>query len=132
MKQPLICTIIILFSTLLGCCTKDYGDPFYGTFKHEEFESSSTIKLYKPNTYYFESYHMGAFRDSGTFVLSYDTIYFTSLNILKDELDTCVKCKTLTGEKMTYRKNELRYTICSPDPKRSHQCDTVVWKKENK
>lgn len=127
----LLTSFILIF---LAGCDKNYGDEFYGTYSHDEFEGASKLVFYKQNTYSFNFFGPMRNYDSGMVVLRNDTLYFTSCYKKRDELDiknNSHSRRTLTGCKFTYHNDKIYYTNCIGYPDKYGACDTTIWKKGN-
>jgi len=72
--------------------------------------SFSRINFYPDNTYsIYASSCLTREHDSGSFVLSTDTIYFTSFNADKLDTNNLDHRRTMTGEKLVYQKGKIYF-----------------------
>lgn len=129
---------ILLFAIFIlafwASCTNHYEKEFYGTYTVNDTVNIlfSKITFYPQNTYSFRwSSCLNSNRDSGSFVLDKDTIYFTSCNKERDKSDAEKHRhynKTLTGEKLIYQRDKIAYIHNRPND--SIVNDTIYWKKD--
>jgi hypothetical protein len=133
MKHFFLLFTSLLFIFLTGC-NSNYGDDFYGTYLHNEFEVDSKLIFYKQNTYSFNSFGTMRNCDSGSVLLHDDTLYFTSFYKKRDELDienNNHHRRTLTGTKFIHRNDKIYYIRCTEYPDKHKICDTTIWIKTN-
>lgn len=107
MKQ--LTTILYLLTVfLLTSCSNSNDKELYGTYEQTDTLIIPYVKLnlYKGNIFSMSaSSYISNNKDSGTFVLIKDTLYFTSLSKNKSDFDH----PNMTDQKYLYRKDKIFY-----------------------
>ncbi len=134
--KTLISFLTIIITIAFASCKNHYEKEFYGTYSLNDSGNigDARITFYPENTYSFSTWScLSSNRDSGTFVLSKDIIYFTSFNKKRDEYETKNNIhinRTLTSTEFIYQKNKIGYINKKVYLDHHTVSDTTFWTKD--